>query len=380
MKKRNRPSGYDYFGILKNHLKDLSKIFSGKLTYPRQMEIHLPADHKRACNFNCSYCAGKLFIKDLDTWELTALELLHKLKDAIPFNIFGGAYTEPLLNPYFMTFLHTTKKLGSHFGIHTNGSLLKLLEEHQGWLTNLCRISTDRKDYLSISLDAGLAESHNSNKGIRKGSWFNDIIEGIGLATKIRRKTKAKGPTIRLCYLMTETNSSPREIKKIVEAAKKLKVDSLRFSIPFSFYNQEFDKVRRYRDAIERQLENKFHNLVKPYLTSASKRPHIFYVSSVFQDIDVYDFPQCIYGYYQITLGADGYVYRCSTTATPSFSQFRLGKITSDLKKFNKMILAGQDPNFKAFSCFKAGGRCNRQATECNRTYRDLKKQKNYHD
>jgi sulfatase maturation enzyme AslB (radical SAM superfamily) len=373
MAKQNRPQGYDYFGILKNHLRDLGKIFAGQLTYPRQMEIHLPADHKKACNFNCSFCAGKLFKKDLGHWEMTALKLLHNLKGAIPFNVFGGAYTEPLLNPYYLTFLATTKELGSHFGIHSNGSLLKLLEENQGWLTELCRLATDRQDYLSVSLDAGQAKSHSLTKGLNQKSYFDDIIEGVALAVKIRHKTKAKGPTIRLCYLMVPGNSSPSEIKKIVGIAKKIKVDSLRFSIPFASYNQQFDKVRKYRDQVERKLENKFCDLVKPYLTSTKQKPHIFHVSSVFQDIDVYDFSQCIYGYYQVTLGADGYVYRCSTTSTPSFPQFRLGKITSDVKKFNQMILADQNPRFKASTCFAAGARCNRQATECNRTYRDLK-------
>jgi MoaA/NifB/PqqE/SkfB family radical SAM enzyme len=377
MKTYQRPSGYDYFGILKNHLQNLGKIFDGQLVYPRQMEIHLPADHKKACNFKCSFCAGKLFKKDITGWEMTALDLLQNLKGAIPFNIFGGAYTEPLLNPYYLTFLKMTKKFGSHFGMHTNGSLLKLLEEHQGWLTQLCKMATDRKDYLSVSLDAGLAKSHSSIKGLGKKNCFDDIIEGVAMALKIRKKTKAKGPTVRLCYLMVPQNSSPEEIRHIVRIAKKIKVDSLRFSIPFAPYNQQFDQVRDYRDHVERRLEKRYYQTVKPYLTSPSAKPHIFYVSSVFQDVDVYDFPQCVYGYYQITLGADGYVYRCSTTSTPSFPHLRLGKITSDLDKFNRMIVVNQDPEFKSATCFRSGGRCNRQATECNRTYRDLKASKN---
>src|SRR3989338_4750061 len=373
--KDNKPSAYQYFDILKNHLDgDLSQIFNGKLVYPRQMEIHLPADHKSPCNFACTFCAGKLFAQDLSSWELEALDLLNKLKGAIPFNIFGGAYTEPVMNPYFMTFLSTTKRWGSHFGIHSNGSLLKSLELNHGWLTELCRISTDREDYLSVSLDAGTEKSHDIIKNTKGKKFFNDVIEGVAMATEIREKTKAKGPTIRLCYLMTPVNSSPEEIEAVVEIAKKAKVDSLRFSIPFAFYNQKFDTVRNYRDAIERKFEEKFHKIVKPYLTSHSSTPHIFWVSSALQDIDVYDFKQCVYGYYQVTLGADGYVYRCSTTSTPTFPQFSLGKITGDLDKFNKMVVANQDPKFKCSSCFMAGARCNRQATECNKTYYNMTK------
>jgi MoaA/NifB/PqqE/SkfB family radical SAM enzyme len=376
-KKISKPSGYRYFKILEDHLKgDLSKIFNKKLVYPRQMEIHLPADHKKACNLGCTFCAGKLFAKDLGHWEMDALDLLNKLKGAIPFNIFGGAYTEPLLNPYLMTFLNTTKKWGSHFGIHTNGSMLRSLEENQGWLTELCRISSDREDYLSISLDAGTKESHNIVKNATKKSYFDDIIKGVALATDIRKKTKAKGPTIRLCYLMTPDNSSKKEIQRVVEIARKYKVDSLRFSIPFAFYNQKFDQVRVYRDSIEKQLEDKYSNLVKPFLTSSSSKPHIFYVTSTLQDVDVYTFKKCIYGYYQVTLGADGYVYRCSTVGTPSFPQFRLGEITSNLKKFNQMTLSNLDAKFKCETCFRSGARCNRQATECNKTYHEISKRK----
>ena len=81
---------------------------------------------------------------------------------------------------------------------------------------------------------------------------------------------------------------------------------------------------------------------------------------------------QCIYSYFQITLAADGWVYRCSSTASPSFKFCRLGKITDNLEAFNRMVIANHNPNWKPETCFKAGARCNRQAIEVNTTWEEI--------
>ena len=363
-----RPSGYKYFKILKGHLgNNLTKIFNGELVYPRQLEIHLPADHKKSCNFNCYYCQGRLLEQPLYPFESNALELIDKLRGKIPYFIYGGAYSEPMLNPYLMAFLNMTKKHGSYFGIHTNGSLLKILEETQGWLTELCRISTDKQDYLSISLDAGNPESHMKTKNLNK-NYFDDIIEGIKMAVKIRKDT----PSIRVCYLLNEFNSSEDEIKNIISVMKDNGVDSLRFSIPYDLYGKDFNKVRNYKKNIEVKQNKKYIKILEPLMSKKKETPYIFYLPPEYQDVDRMSFDQCIYSYYQITLGADGYVYKCSSTATPTFKMNRIGKITSDLKKFNKMILFNQNPHFHPSICFKVGARCNRMALEINNKWKQI--------
>ena len=369
MKTNNpRPVGYQYFNILKNHLQnDLGKIFDGKLVYPRQLEIHLPANHRQACNFNCYYCQGKILKKPLVPFEDKALELIDKIRGKIPFMIYGGAYSEPTMNPYLMAFLMVTKKHHSHFGIHTNGSLLKTLQQSQGWLTELCRMATDKQDYLSISLDAGSPKSHMATKNLKK-NWFNEIIEGIKLAVKIRGKDHK--PAIRVCYLLNEVNSSEKEIKGIIRLMKKIKVDSLRFSIPYDIYGKDFETVKRYKEKIEVRQDQKFSALLKPLMSKKpAEKPFIFYLPPKYQDVEKMCFKQCIYSYYQITLGADGYVYKCSSTATPSFKFNRLGQITGSLKEFEKMILANHNPHFKPSTCFKTGARCNRMALELNQKW-----------
>jgi len=362
-----RPDVYNYWDQLVGHLNgNISKIFNGEMIYPRQLEIHLPADHKIPCNFNCVYCAGRKFIKELEPFEIDALELLRKLDGNIPYVIYGGSYTEPLLNPYLMTFLNITKRTGCHFGIHTNGSLLKRLEEEQGWITELCRIAEDKIDYLSVSLDAVSIESHCRIKNI-KYNWFSEIIEGIRMACEIRTDK----PAIRVCYLMNSFNSSQEEIDKIVKFARDAGVDSLRFSIPFASYAQDFKTVRGYKRNVEQRYSLLYLERIKKYLSKDKlEKPFIFWMSPHFQDIELFDFQQCVYGYYQICWGADGYIYRCTTVSAPNFKDLRLGKLTADFQSLKDMILANQTPSFNCNQCFSRGARCNRMGLEINRAYK----------
>ncbi|MFC1964081.1 radical SAM protein [Chloroflexota bacterium] len=368
-----RPPEYRYWNQLMGHLHDdTGAIFNGNLVYPRQFEIHLPSNHIVPCNLNCPHCAGKYFQKDLGTWEMEGLQLLDKLQGKIPYHIYGGAYTEPLLNPYFMTFLQMTKKYGNHFGIHTNGTLLSRLEEQCGWLTELNRISEDRIDYLSVSLDAGFPWSWARTKGTKKEYIFNEIIQGLKKAVEIREKA-GKGHAVRLCYLISPYSDSLENFLAIIETANEIGVDSLRFSIPFAGYNQTFEKVRQYKRDREVPMNVVYEDRLAPYLSgSQDERPYIFYTGPEFTDIDKYDFSQCIYCYYQITYGADGYAYKCSTTATPTMAKCRLGKITSDLDEFHRLILANANPGWDAGACFSRGARCNRMGLEINRIYANL--------
>lgn len=362
-----RPSVYRYWDQLLEHIGTPDRIFNGKMTWPRQLELHLPSDHKKACNYDCFYCAGYRFIKDLGTFEMDALELLRKLDGRIPYVIYGGSYTEPILNPYFMAFMAMTKRTGAHFGIHTNGSVMKRLEDDTGWLTELGRLAEDEVDYLSVSLDAGTTESHCKTKGI-KHDWFSEILDGIRMAVELKRK----GPAVRMCYLMNEMNSSQKEIDRIVKFARDTGVNSFRFSIPFAHYAQDFDSVRKYKRNVEQRFKDPYRKRVEKHLSkNQDEKPFIFWMSPDLQDVDLFNFKQCAYGYYQICIGADGWIYRCTTISTPTFSKLRLGKVTNDLEDFKKIILKNQSPDFDANVCFESGGRCNRMGIEINSAYRD---------
>ena len=79
----------------------------------------------------------------------------------------------------------------------------------------------------------------------------------------------------------------------------------------------------------------------------------------------------CVYGYYQITFGADGNVYRCSSIASPSFSYGILAPLPDSKKKLEKLILENQDPDFNCSTCFNENARCNRLALEINSAFNE---------
>lgn len=374
MRKDLRPDEYRYWKQMKAHLKEKTDVFfNGELIYPRQFEIHLPGNHIKRCNLGCPHCAGKYFDHSLGHWEIEGLELLDKLKGKIPYHIYGGAYTEPIINPYYLTYMAMTKKYNNHFGMHINGTLLNWLEENQGWLTELNRISTDPVDYLSVSLDAGLPWSWGITKGTKKIHLFNEIIEGLRKVVNIRSKA-GKGHAIRVCYLISPESGTQANFDAIVAIMKDIGVDSLRFSIPFGCYNQNFNKIREYKANRELPWGDKYAEMLSPYLSKTKyERPYIFYTGPEFTDIDLFTFNKCVYGYYQITYGADGYVYKCSTSATPTAKQCRIGKITSDLNEFNEMIKKNYNPNWDCQkNCFAKGVRCNRMGLEINLAYQAL--------
>ena len=370
MKKDIRPQNYRYFDNLVDYIGGEEKLFNGELIYPRQLELHLPGNHNSSCPMKCLHCQGMLFEHGLGTWENTALSLLHNLKGAVPYHIYGGAYTEPVINPYQISFLGATKYYGNHFGIHTSGAPLWQMQKHVGWLDEMIRLGTDSEDYISFSLDAASSYSHKKGKRTEEDE-FQNILKSIEyIATHPKRKM-----SVRLCYLFNKWNSTEEEIQNITSFAKKVGVDSLRFSVPYAHYLQTFDKVENYKEKKEVPVSEVYRNRVKPYISKKqSEKPYIFYMTPKegYTDISLYDFDQCVYGYYQLTYGADGYVYKCSAVAAPDMKHLRLGRITDNIEEFEKLNRLNQDSKFNAQKgCFSHGGRCNRMAVECNRKYRD---------
>lgn len=353
---------YRYLQQLKEYLSKAEKmeINGQEFVYPRQLEIHLPGDGRRPCNAHCSHCFGSLYQKDLGKWEVTGLELLHNLDGAVPFQIYGGAYTEPVMNSYLYRYLALTKTYENHFGIHTNGTYL-----NKEFLKFINEISTDRTDYLSISLDAGSGASWSDLKSLDSTEFWK-VLSMIEYAVNIR---KDYSHAVRIVCLMTRI--IPDEIEFVVSFAKMVGVDSVRFSIPYDYYNRNFEDVKKYYNDIECKHEDKFEKIVSKYQSkSEDEIPYIFWNPPYFTDINRFDFDKCFYGYFQITLGADGYVYPCSAVAAPTAKHLRVGEITSDLMKFHRQIAKIQNDSGNVRErCFAKGLRGNRMALEINEYY-----------
>lgn len=369
---------YLYWDQLMSHLdNNQDKFFNGEVVYPKQFEIHLPADHKKPCQLGCSYCAGKFFQKDLGEWEVECLTLLDKIAGRIPQHIYGGAYTEPLLNPYFMTFMAKTRQYGNSFGIHTNGVLLKTLDKSTGFLSELNRVSGgDEKSYLQVSLDGGTPYSWGKVKKDRNTEDFWGIIDSLEKAVRVREKAGG-GHAIRIGYLIAPETGTEHQLAIIAHLAREIGIDSVRFSIPFAHYNQDFETVRKYKHDVEEPGDNVYEKMLAPLVSKTKEeKPYIFWNYPWFTDIDRFDFTQCVYGYFQITLGADGWFYPCSTVSTPTAKHLRVGKATDDIEEFEKYLKRIQNPKFNPKKrCFAKGLRGNRMALECNSEYSRLVKE-----
>ena len=74
--------------------------------WPRQMEIHLPANKEIACDFHCFYCQGSKLDMGLGLDEKKALKLMEEIgPNTFELCIWWSLY-EPLLNPCFMDFMN----------------------------------------------------------------------------------------------------------------------------------------------------------------------------------------------------------------------------------------------------------------------------------
>ena len=374
-----RLDNYNYMKILTDWVGE-ENIFKKKFVWPRQMEIHLPSNKKIACDFHCYYCQGSALDMNLGLDEKKALKLMEEIgPNAFEYYIYGGNYTEPLLNPYFMDFMRLTKKNKANFGIHTNGSQLKKLQDKENFCTNLIKLMENEKDYISISLDGGSVESHKKTKSINYDAW-TDIMEGIKILVEERSRLSSKG-SIRVAYLLNKWNSSEKELNSFINLIKKIKVDSLRFSIPYAQYGKEVSKVQNYKQKVENIKHTKYKKILEQYVSKdKNEKPFIFYFAPVNQDIDRMldkNYKQCVYTYYQITMGSSGHIYRCSSISTPSFDYGILGKQPENVDELKKLISIAQDKKFHCHTCINSTARCNRMALEVNSEWNNSNKKSN---
>lgn len=358
---------YNFVRSLKDHLGgDLDTARNFDLHIPRQLEIHLPGTGEVPCNFSCPVCAGQNCTLGVSKWEKHALRLLKKLGGIVPYNILGGAYTEPMINPYFYDYIHLTKDLKNHFGVHTNGSVL--IHQIDELTKVMKRKDTGPTDYFSISLYGGNQKSFlRSTRTKPEDGYFEDIENGVIALGNIREEAKSK-IALRLSYLGNSINLGEDEIKYVVDLAKRAKLDSVRMCIAFAPYQVQFFRVRKYRNW-ERKKEAEIMSWLKPFLSKQEgEKPYVFYRPVDLQDISLYEpIKHCYYGYFQVTFGADGIVYRCSTTTT--FPTHAVGRIIDlhNEQDFMGVIANNQDPDFDPKQqCFERGLRCNQMGLQVN--------------
>ena len=362
---------YKYLDQLKEHVATAEKMYidgsDEPFIYPKQLEIHLPSNRNSPCPLSCKHCFAQKYKKSLGRHEPIGLSLLHKLKGAVKMHVYGGSFCEPGNSPFLFPYLATTKLYNNNFGVHTSGITLLSLEKEQKFLTNCHEISDSSTDYISISLDAGSGLSWEKLKRADKSKFF-DILQAIEIMSNLREKKQKKSHAIRLAYLASEDTASEEEMEFIVSLAKMYKIDSLRFSVPYSPYNMNFNEIKQHKKEIQDPMAEKVEKRIKHLLSeSKEEKPYIFWNPPYFTDINRFCFDECYYGYFQITLGADGYIYPCSAVAAPTASHLRIGVVTDDLDEFHRQCWEMQNKKTKCYpECFSRGLFGNRMALEIN--------------
>lgn len=364
------PEHYRYYDILNEHLKtDVVNIAFNKGTpaiFPRQLEIHLGRDSGKPCNLSCDHCQGSEVDKTMVDNSETILSLIRNIDGKIPNFIFGGVYTESLLSPNFSKIIDTIKETDAAFGLHTNGTLLWPLEKKTGLLSRMIEVS-DERDYVSISMDSGSPRSFSLTKNAPP-ILFENILRAIEHYKKVDERSAKKNFKLRLTYLLNEYNSEKKELENMIKYVKDIgpAVSSLRFSIPYAIYGKNMEECKNYKENHEEPFFAKIKEIIEPLL-NFGEAPQILLMPPENQDVGKLDFHHCYYGYYQLTLGADGYFYRCSSSATPSFKHMRLGPATEDMADFLRIIKWNQTENFNPQKeCFDNCVRCSRMALMIN--------------
>jgi wyosine [tRNA(Phe)-imidazoG37] synthetase (radical SAM superfamily) len=358
------PDQYNYPRLLQRHLKTLEQRGLRAFTPPRHLEVHLPNQSGRACNLKCDHCQGRNFKQNLIPFDRALFSLVEKLNGEIPLFILSGNYLEPTLNNNLLSLIKLIKRTGSNFGLHTNGTLLLSLEERQSFLSTLCRISSN-EDYLTIALDAGSSRSFKMAKH-RPSQLFYKVLRALKFIKEIR------GPSslaVRVTYLLNEFNSQEKELADIISIMQRLRVDSLRFSIPYAAYGLSMSECLEHSEEVEKPLHDKILKYLPPLLSrDENEKPKILYLPPETQSVESMNFSSCFYGHYMIALGPDGFFYRCSSSADPSFPHLRLGKMTTSLENFQRMVTVNQHSEFNPLeACFPNGARCTRAALSINR-------------
>jgi MoaA/NifB/PqqE/SkfB family radical SAM enzyme len=374
----DRPGSFalpDYYAYAQTLLRYLQarradfKPFDGNPVLPRQLEVHVPNDGPQPCNLHCKHCQGNRVDQPMAKFDDTLLQLIEDLAGRVSLFVFSGAYVEPTLNRHLIEFIEVAKATNSQFGLHTHGGLLKSLDRELSFVSRICG-AADGSDYVTVSLDAGCGDSYAKTKRVDP-THFDAVVDGLDLLVRTRESLDRPGPRIRVTYLLNKWNSGRDEIVHAAEIARRLRVDSLRFSIPYAPYGTPYDASIRYKQHHEVSFYAEVVDRLAGVLSeNPDDRPFVSFLPPDAQDVENCFTHHCAYGYFQITTGSDGYLYRCSSTASPSFPEHRLGRLPATADQLVELVGRNQDGAFDPMTrCKPCGARCNRAAIDVNQTF-----------
>lgn len=202
-------------------LSILQRAAREEIVPPLELEIH-PSN---LCNKCCRRCIGltsksvskEMLSKEIMFSILDQAANYHKNEFSIKQIKFSGYTGEPLLNPFTLLAIEKALSLNFKVGIITNGTLLD---------KNACKILIEAT-YVFISLDYADEKTFASMTGTKE-NVYGTIIKNIRQLVALRKQKKSNLKINLGFVLQAETY---KEVQKMIEVAKNLEVDSVRFKI-----------------------------------------------------------------------------------------------------------------------------------------------------
>jgi len=304
------------------------------------------------CNLNCKHC----YVKDreLKTRELSTRECLKIIDELARLKIFEITFSggEPLMRNDLLGIIKYTTKKGIVALITTNGALIDYNTAN--------KLKKAGLQAAQVSLDGFNAKTHDEFRG-QSGS-FETTINGI------KNLIKAKIPVI-IATLPTKFNFF--EIKKILNLAKKLKVQGYRIL--------ECKSFGRGKEAIKNTITPGGYKSLLNWITIERRKlkdelfillseSFAFKINNQFSRIPNKPLIDCPAGRSMCSISPDGFVSPCSYFAFAgitigSLRQRNLKEIwqkSSFLKKLRKIDFSKK--KFNAKNCLKCKyfNRCGR--------------------
>lgn len=158
----------------------------------------------RNCSMSCVMCPSQLF-KNKSDMDFEIFEMIANYFDKTKLIHLQG-WGEPLLQPRILDMVKISRE-NAVTGLTTNGVYLKRFAE------DLVRLGLD---YIAVSISG-----EKTHAGIRRGSNFSQVLEGVEHLIESKKKEGSESPRINLTFLMTVENY--KEIESVFNLAVKMR-------------------------------------------------------------------------------------------------------------------------------------------------------------
>lgn len=300
---------------------EINKIrYRSRVQRSSDVKLELTINPTLACNFNCPYCFEKQHpnIYMTDEVEEQIIEYIKRHKQAKFLHVtwFGG---EPLLAyRRIVTLTERMKELGLYYSANmiTNGYLL-----NQEIIDNLSYLAISS---IQITID-GLAERHNSRRGLKSGGeTYDRILQNIALLSE-------RQPKIRIGVRVNVDKSNKDDFISICNFFREKRYPNLSVSLSFV---QDLANTENYTQILSRDEQAEFvlyllkqHSLEFGHIYPSSKR-----------------YECAIRNRNAIVIGPEGELYKCWNDVGDASKVFgHLGRSISN-EKLLLRYLVGSDP------------------------------------